>query len=183
MIRPSLLVLTTVAAAACAPAASLPPTSGAGTPAVTIETLEGAVVRLGDTDGVATVVVEASPDRVWSVLPQAYERLGIQVDVIDRAGRSYGTRGFTRSRLADRRTEEFVRCGAQGLGPGAGFYRMRLTIISTVRDAPGGHARLATEMGGLGTPADGTSTSGVRCVSTGKLEQRIHHLVAELLAG
>lgn len=165
--------------AACAPAA--PHASSAApepSPAI-METSTGISVRLG-ADGPARAAVDAPAGRVWAALPAVYEALGIPAEVSDPAAHTYGTQRFTRTRLGDRRTAEMVRCGNAGSGASAmSTYRIRLSILTTLRPGAGGGTELSTEVAGSATPVDGTSTGATRCVSTGELERRIAALAAE----
>lgn len=184
MARSVAAALLALIAAACAPAGSSPGSAPAGPPASIIETSTSVSVRLSEQAEAATVLLQASPEVVWVLLPEVYESLGIAAEIHDAEARAYGTRRFAQNRLGGKRTAEFVRCGHQGAGPSAASnYRVRLSIVSTLGSAPGVGTRLVTEVSGSATPVEGTSTAAVRCVSTGELEQRINALVAERLAG
>lgn len=177
-------VLLALLLIACSPAAPSPAPSPATRPASITETSTSVAIRLSESHEPATVTLDAPLERVWSIVPEVYQALGIPAEINDPGARVYGTRSFAQSRLGGKRTADYVRCGNEGAGPSAvSGYRVRLSVVSSLRSAPGGKTVLATEVNGSATPVEGTSTAAVRCASTGALEQRIHSLVSERAAG
>jgi len=171
-----------VLVAACASATPAPGTRSSGPPAAVVTTSTGAMVRLDPEMAGITVPLDASPDRVWTVLLEVYQALGVPAEINDATTWSYGTRRFSQSRLAGRRVAEFVRCGHEGAGASAmSAHRIRLSIVSSLKPARGGKTVLQTEVGGSATSIEGTSTAPVRCVSEGQLEQQIHAQVIQRL--
>lgn len=172
---------------ACASAGS-PSSAQSSSPVTTVdmEMPDGGAIRLEATSA-PTVTLSASSEQVWAVLPAVYAALEIPVEINDPAARVYGTRRFTRNRLDGKRVTHFIRCGSQGAGSGAlpvTSYRVRLSVLSSVEPGTAsGTALVATRVQGSATSVDGTSSATVGCSSTGALEQRIHRLLAEHLAG
>lgn len=178
-ITPAMLVALFASGCATAPAT---PARGE-TQASVIDSESGPFIRLGQQSASVIAPSGASPERIWSVLPAVYEKLGIRADINEAATRTIGTRSFTQSRLDGKRTSDWIRCGNQGSGPSSGgMYRTRLSIITSVEPASGGGSKIVTEIGGIATPVEGTSTGPVTCVSLGTIEQRIRELVDEQIA-
>lgn len=176
-------------ASACTSADS-PPSGQAPSPLGTrieIQMLDGAPAIRMDATRAPTVLLGASPEQVWGAIPAVYAALEIPAEIAEPAAFTYGTTRFTRSRLGGDRITRFLRCGSQGSGSGAlpvTAYRVRLSVISSVE--PGttaGTARLTTRVQGSATSVEGTGSAMVGCSSTGELEQRIHALLLERLAG
>ena len=167
---------------ACAPPAGAPTASPANTePAAVQEAAGGYVIRF-ENEAALSAALNSTPERVWSILPSVYQALRIPTEVYDPRTRSIGTQRFTELRIGDTRTVDLVRCGNEGAGPSAvSAYRVRLSIITTVRARPGNVSSLTTQVTATGTPVEGTSTATVRCVSTGEIERRILALTSEQL--
>ncbi len=163
--------------------ATTPETPVRATEASVIDSESGPFIRLGQQSGSVSVSSDAAPDRVWSVLPVVYEKLGIRAEVNEAATLTIGTRGFTQTRIEGKRTSDWIRCGNEGSGPSSGgMYRTRLSIITRVEPASGGGSNVVTEVSGTATPVEGTSTGPVACASVGTIEQRIRTLIEEQIA-
>ena len=175
-------LLTALVSSGCSSATSSAG-SGPGPSANVSETETGGFIRLNNDSKSVSVTLDAPPDKVWKVLPAVYGRLGISTEISDAFARMTGTTTFTQSRLAGKRTLDWIRCGNQGAGPSAGgMYRIRLSISSTARAGQDGKTDLVTDVSGTATRMEGTSTGAVACVSTGELEQRIVQVVMEELS-
>ena len=178
--------LIALVAAGCAtsiptPEAVAPPSTGLSASVVGSETVE---IRLAPDADEIHAVIKAPSEKVWALLPDVYKKLGIVgADVLDSNAEIFGTRNFTSRNLADKRTAEIVRCGNDVAGPSGGMYRTKLSIVTTVQPKIDGTTAIFTEIEGYATPAEGTSTDPVRCVSNGKLEKRIRTLLAERVLG
>jgi hypothetical protein len=166
--------------AACA---SAPPQTSPGSSASVVGTETGPIIKLSQESQSVTVSLDAPPAKVWSVLPGIYAKLAINTEMNDPAAMSIGTRSFTQSRLDGKRTTDWLRCGNSGSGPSSGgMFRTRLTITSSVKPAPNDKSYLVSEVTGIATPVEGTSTGPVSCASKGDLEQRIRELVVAEIA-
>lgn len=168
-------------AVGCASAATPPKVSPSDQPASATTTSTGYDIRVGGISP-SSVTLPVPPERVWPALAEAYGVLGIRTDIRDSVRRVLGTRRFTQSRLGNKDVKDLIRCGNQGAGPSAASaHRVQLSIVSSLV-ASGGGTVLMTEVSGVAEPVEGTSTSSVRCVSKGDIEQRIHGLVAARVA-
>ena len=164
------------------------PVQGTGTPSTGLpasvvgsETVE---IRLAaDADDIHAVI-KAPSEKVWALIPDVYKKLGIVgAEVLDTNTQTFGTRNFTSRNVADMRTAEVVRCGNDVAGPSGGMYRTKLSIATTVTPRIDGTTAISTVIEGFATPAEGTSTDAVRCVSNGTLEKRIRTQLNERLKG
>jgi hypothetical protein len=113
-----------------------------------------------------------TPEAVWSVLPAAYESLGIPLSVSDPATRTLGNTGFNvRRRLGSVPLVRYIDCGSTQGGPSAETYDVRLVINSVVRPGEGA-TTVATTVEAMGKPV-AFSGEYIRCSSTGVLEARV----------
>jgi hypothetical protein len=174
-------ILALLASAACAPASSeSAPASRPGHSRV-ITTGSGVDIQLAEDGPAAAKPVSASPAQVWAALPGVYEAVGITGAAGDERARVYGVRKLMiRRRLGKHALSRYLSCGnTPGGGLVADSYRVQLTVLTSVRPGSGSGSLVQTEVIASGHPTEGTSTSAVRCASTGVLEGRI----AELLSG
>lgn len=121
---------------------------------------------------------DASADEVWSLLPAVYADLQIEPDVVETAGRRFGSANVTGLRVAGEPMHELMRCGAQATGlQTTTRMRVKMTVISTVEPLGANRSAVTTRITGTGSRIDGTSTGSIACVSTGRLEERIAGLI------
>jgi hypothetical protein len=114
----------------------------------------------------------STPDAVWSVLPAAYESLGIPLSMTDASTRTLGNAGFNlRRRLGSVPLVRYIDCGSTQGGPSAETYDIRLVVNSVVR-AGEAATTLSTTIEAMGKPV-AFSGEYIRCSSTGVLETRI----------
>jgi hypothetical protein len=176
------ILLVLAATIACASTPAIPNEGPPGMPA-SVTGSETVNVRLAAESEAMHAEVNADPEKVWKLLPEIYEKLGITGEVLNSDATMFGTRKFTGRSVGGMRTNEFVRCGNDVAGPSGGMYRTNLSIVTSVMGTGSGKTSLSTQIEGFATPAEGTSTEAVRCVSTGRLEKRIRTLLTERLGG
>mgnify|MGYP006952743524 CR=1 FL=1 len=137
--------------------------------------------RLSSDDRGMATPLPATPDRIWTELPEVYKALGMEIDVLDPASRTVGSRRAPASQLRVPRNRPVARC-AEGAGlPGTTRYRIQVTVTTTLTPVSAEETRVVTRVSGVGTPFEGTSTGQVACASTGELEQRIHQMLRDRL--
>lgn len=176
------LVMPAMACASSPGSAPLEGAASGGRPELK-EASSGTVIQLPGDQPSRRIEVEASPDTAWAALPLVYEELGIAGRVLDTGSRTFGARRFRTRQIGGRRTEEYVRCASQSMGPSAvAGYRLELSVVSRVERSPGGQGAVSTYVTGSASAIDGTSTSPVRCVTTGRLEERIARMLSERAA-
>ena len=175
------IIVVTIGCATSVPTPEAGAPSPTGLPA-SVNGSETVEIRLAPDPNEIHAVIKAPSDKVWALLPDVYKKIGIVgAEVLDSNLQIYGTRNFTSRNLADMRTSEIVRCGNDVAGPSGGMYRTKLSITTSVEPRIGGGTTITTQIEGYATPAEGTSTDAVRCVSNGKLEKRIKTLLNERL--
>jgi hypothetical protein len=129
-------------------------------------------------------VLPYDADVVWSVVPQAYEDLGLTVVRNRNApGREYMTPQLrVRDRLYGMRNSEFIDCGSQIGGSLEEIGEVTLALITRVDPVSGGTA-VRTQMNAYARRRD-VSAQPVWCPSRGVLEQAVAESIqARLAAG
>ncbi len=140
------------------------------------------VGELGSTEmhnegGFAMHGIDHAPDSVWAVLPEVYERLGIDEAGAVPAERLYGARNVRVRRIEGQRLSTFIDCGTGPTAtPRADEYDVRMTVVTRVLDGEAGASRLETTVQAAARPR-GVSGNPVDCASRGSLEARIATLV------
>lgn len=127
-----------------------------------------------------------SPDDVWNVMKDVYQRLGFPVSRFDPATRSIAADGFpVRRRLGGQSVSRYVDCGRTVAGPNADTYTVWLRVATTVVPLDSGSVSLKTEVSGSAAdPSMGPGgASRVLCTSLGTLEERIATTAREALLG
>lgn len=166
--------------AACGPTVYTPGTTSEPNPRI-VETASGYEVHVRNDNLAMSQAVDAPLDRVWAMLPEVFQELGITAGVLDPETHAFGNQGVNVSRVGGERVEAYVRCGNEGAGPSAANrYRTRLSVVTSLQGA-GSRTVVSTLVGGTGTTMEGTSTERIGCVSNGRLEARIAALISQRL--
>lgn len=178
-----ILILPALLTLGCAPR-NTPGTGGPPDAAPSIHaTSTGIEVRLSNPEHGLSAPLPAAPPIVFDALISVMQDWEIEPDVLDSRQRRYGANRITRSRIAGESSADLLRCANMGAGPSAvGRLRIRLSVLSQVDPGEDGGSVLTTRVEGTATPVDGTSTSMVNCISTGKLEERIANAVRMVVA-
>lgn len=127
----------------------------------------------------SNAVLEHPADRVWSLVPSAYQLLTIPVSGIDSTNKRVVGTVQARRTFRDQPVSNFVDCGTSLTGLNANTYSVAMRLTTQVEPTGAGASRLRTLV-----DANGTNTGGntVRCSSTGELELQILNLVREGLS-
>ena len=137
-------------------------------------------VGLGE-ETTASHTLDAPPDRVFSVLPAVYQRLGVEVTVIDRTAMQVGNTQFRPRRIAGKRLSEYLECGrGMTAAPHADTYEVSMSLLSRVAEADEGRTRLIVEINASAKPRD-FGGHAVRCGSKGTLEMLMADLALEAM--
>ena len=154
--------------------------SGSESQAVRVTAPGGGELRLRANDQVNLVIVSDTLTRVWSVLPAAYDSLGLTPDptLLDPKLRVIGTGSVKlRRKLGDAPLSRYIDCGnSTQIGPSADSYDIMLTVKTQLLPQPGGATGVSTIVEAAGKPmnfAQGYSS----CGTTGKLEKAIGDVV------
>jgi hypothetical protein len=150
--------------------------SAAGAPVVTSQT-PVAPTQAGQTHEAEVVSgradLQASLDKVWDALPQAYASLKIPITVNEPANHIMGAeRMRTHHYLGDVRLSKLLDCGETEGGMNADTYDVNLSMLTQLQSNAAGGTTVTTKVDAAAKPA---STSGQynSCVSTGQLETRL----------
>lgn len=175
-----LFVLVTCAAlAGCASARQAPPRPA---DVITTVTTSGSTVQLSSQVRVENTRVPRAAPRVWPVLPEVYEELGLPIETLQPDSLLLGNdRLVLMSRLAGEPISRFVRCGGTaGIVEIADRYRVEIALFSAVVVVDRTNTLLQTSM--TASARDPFSNTAPRqCISTGELERRIANAVHERL--
>jgi hypothetical protein len=110
-------------------------------------------------------------DKAFSLLPKAYESLGLTPTVNDPKARIVGVQNLVIHKpIGGERLSRLLDCGVDVTGPNADYYEVHLTVLSGVQASEGG-STLVTRVAAWAAP-NGLSSS-VRCASTGRLEEKV----------
>lgn len=169
---PLLALAAAVAASGCASS------SGGGT-AATARPMTQSIGVSGTSDRLAiapssgpnTNALDFPPDRIWRVLPAAFDSIAVPVARIDPASRVIGNEGYKiRQRLGRLPLSRYIDCGETQIGPNADSYEVILTFVVQVQ-AMGTGSRLVTTFEAVSRPLT-FSQAYSRCTSRGTLEAR-----------
>ncbi|MGD8276402.1 MAG: hypothetical protein PVH00_00185 [Gemmatimonadota bacterium] len=173
--RPCSLLSLLVLAAGCAagPSGRLV----TGQPA----SMEGAEVRVTDTEPSVLEFPGATVEAVWKILPAVFSILEIPASVIDADARLYGNGRVTETRVAGRATRDLFRCGDDAsLSPSQ--YRVQFGISAQPRPGPRGGVELFVQTTAFGRFVSASRSGTTHCVSNGTLETSIKEQVDIALA-
>lgn len=120
-------------------------------------------------------VIAAKPEFVMNAIRQAYDGFMIPITLDDRPTRRIGNPDFQRSRqFMGKRMVELLDCGGGITGPNALTYRIYMSLITKVKDAPNGQSEVSVQLLATGKDlASGASSDRIPCGSSGKMEQRL----------
>jgi hypothetical protein len=177
------LALLALTLSGCA-AASTPAADVAASPTTQIRKTGTGIDVVAANDAVAIGSDLPLPvDRVWDALPRAYTAIAIPVLMVDPASHTLGNINFhPHGSLQGQRISSFLDCGSTGVSgaPVADVYSVRMSVRSHVVAATGG-SRVETTVTGAARNMDGTGSSEIHCVSTGKLENALSAAVVTSL--
>jgi hypothetical protein len=112
-------------------------------------------------------------DRVWGVLPAAYDSLGIPVTRLDPKDHVIGNPGFVvRRRLGKTHLGRYLDCGSTQGAPSVDSYDVNLSVISQAYSDAAGSTIVSTIVDARAKPVF-ASAEWSRCTSTGRLEAAI----------
>jgi hypothetical protein len=118
-------------------------------------------------------------DRAWAAIPTVFGELGINPNVVDSKLHVFGNAGASlRRSLGGQRMSRYFDCGATAGISNADDYDLLVRVITQIIPAEAGLSALRSQVEATGH-ANATSGQVVRCSSTGALEERIAHMVAD----
>ncbi|MEA3244625.1 MAG: hypothetical protein U9Q74_00570 [Gemmatimonadota bacterium] len=166
-------VLFLVGAAACASSSTV----GGSTRPVSQDISIGAGgsgdrLTIAPSSGPNVNTLDFAPDRVWKVLPAAFDSVAVPIAHLDPATKTIGNEGFKiRQRLGKVSLSRYFDCGTTQIGPNADSYDVFLTVMVQVQ-AAGTGSKLVTNVEASARPIT-FSQAYSRCSSRGSLEARL----------
>ena len=131
-------------------------------------------VQITNRPGLGTAVIEATPDRVWAVLPAVYAELGIPLSQTDPSQKLLSAQNARISRIGGKRLSTYFRCGGT-YGDNADSGNAYVTARTQVITAADGKTLARTEVRAAAS-AEGMTMG--ECGSTGLLEKAIGDAIA-----
>jgi hypothetical protein len=125
--------------------------------------------------------VEPRVLEVWAMMPEVFERLGIEIDMADPRTASLGNSGFRTRRIEGRQMSRYLDCGSGIGGAYADTYEVTASILVQLFAAPEGGTVIRSVFDAYARARD-VRGSSLHCQSRGELERRIWALVAEIAA-
>jgi hypothetical protein len=184
-------LLLLLAATGCASGASAPPqdavqiqesarvvTPGSGTSSI-VQT------RTTSEDFVRTSSVPGAPDRLWPALAGVFDELKLRVTLRNDASRQLGSQGQrVRGAIGGTRLSLMFSCGAAaGGGQAADSYELTIDVTSQVMSGPTAQESSLRSFATAVARPMSTSGEPVRCMSTGRLEEKIAAAATKRLVG
>lgn len=177
---PTLLLasVSAMALAACASSGTSTGSSGGAkdTPVTRRPLLtSGSGVVYGDAPLDDARVIAAPPAAVLDATRAAYAGFSIPVTLDDPATKRVGNPDFQRTReFMGKRMVELVNCGGSITGPNAISFRIFMSLVTRVQDAPNGQSKVTVQLVAAGKDiASGASVDKIPCGSTGRIESRL----------
>jgi hypothetical protein len=121
-------------------------------------------------------------ERAWTLLPMAYEALGLPLSTVDSRQRLLAASNVrAQGRLGGTWVSRYVECGVSTSGlPNADSYVVLLDVqTQLVPSGDGARAGLSSAVRATARPSSTASNAPINCVSTGTLERRIAQVVRE----
>ena len=168
-------LLALVAACASGPNTGVSPTNQTTTQVFVSGTTEPTLIR-GDAPVGSTVATAFTPDSAMAMLRIAYAQASIPVLLFDPATGRVGNQRFIVRRSLNREPmSRFVNCGQTLTANHADTDEINMSIVSTVRPAPGGGSQVETLLVATARDrASGNVGDMLPCSTRGTLETRIH---------
>jgi hypothetical protein len=130
-------------------------------------------------DGPTIHTTAANVDRVWRVLPAAFDSLGIPVTRVDPKLKIIGTEGLKiRQHLKRVPLSRYLDCGQTQIGPNADSYEVFLVLLVQVKPAPNAadNTQVVTTFEASARPL--TFSQGYsRCTTSTTLEKRLLEMI------
>lgn len=128
--------------------------------------------------------VPAAGGRAFAALAAVYAELRLTPELRDSATLQVGNPSFyRRETLAGRQMSTYLSCGEGMTGPYADYYRIYMTLLSTVTPLGSDSATLRTVFLASAMNVTEGARQPMPCESTGRLEIRIHQELLKRVSG
>jgi hypothetical protein len=171
--RASLTVFALAVAACAGSTSSSAPAPASQTVRVSGSTF-GGTLRMDANPSSHVHELAAPVDQVWRALPAVFDSLGIPVAILDAPNHRMGNQSFKiRSRLKGVPLSRYIDCGnSTQIGANADSYEVNLVVMTEVKPAEGGTAKLITEFQAMAKPVN-FSQDFSACSSKGLFETKL----------
>jgi hypothetical protein len=115
------------------------------------------------------------------MMPEVFERLGIEIDMADPRTASLGNSGFRAGRIEGRQLSRYLDCGSGLTGAYADVYEVTASLLVQLFADPEGGTVVRSVFDAYARARD-VRSSAIHCQSRGDLERRIWGLVEEIAA-
>jgi hypothetical protein len=123
----------------------------------------------------------ASPEEVWTVLPNVFEELGIEINYRNPAARGVGNNQFVARRIGGARNSRYLDCGYGATAtPNADAYEVTASLMASVRPGEGGGTLLET-LFTASARAREVSGGVITCNSKGVLERKLVEMLTSMM--
>ena len=174
-ITPAALLALAAACATASPGTSVSPTNQTTSQVIISGTTEPTSIT-SDAPVASTIRTAMRPDTALIMLQAAYAASNVPVTLIEpAAGRIGNPRFVVRSRLNGEALSQYLNCGQTLTSNHADRDQIIMSIITTVRPAPGGGSTVETLLTATAQDrASGNVGDMLPCTTRGALESRIH---------
>lgn len=141
------------------------------------------VMSVSGENGTISVTIGAPLQRVWTVLPLAFDSTGVSLTLIDPKKHLMANEGFkVRQKLGKERLSTYFECGTTQVGPNADSYELYVTVHANLEVPKGDSTRtkMTVAVSGAAKPMQFAQDYS-RCTSKTMLERRMLDVVAELV--
>ena len=152
------LVLVSIVAAGCAPAATSQ-TAASPDRVVAVDDTRGSSIRTHSDAKAASITLAASADQVFTAVTESYATIKVPVTYQDKGLGELGNKKFVMSRTFDgQRVSTYLNCGDDPFGgPNADANPVQVSIITRARASGGTSTTLETLVSGVTFKASGSS--------------------------
>lgn len=169
----TLVAVSLVGAIGCASGSGAAPMSSSGQAQQSLSVVgSSSSMSINPATGPNINNLDFAPDRIWRVLPAAFDSIGVPVTQIDPVQRVMGNPGFKiRQRIGTVALSRYVDCGTTQIGPNADSYDVYLTVLVQVRPSGTGSV-ITTNFESAARPITFAQDYS-RCTSRGSLEAKL----------
>jgi hypothetical protein len=167
-------VLALALLTACASSNPAPAHTTRATETIRVVGGSGALTLTTTGTSTASVGTIQSPiDRVWAVLPAAFDAVGIPVGSVDAKTHSIGNEGFkARRRLGSTSLSRYFDCGSTQGGASAETYELNVAVFTQLLPDTSGSTTFSTTVTAVARPVS-LAVDYVRCTTLMRLEQKL----------
>lgn len=134
-----LALLTLAGLVACGGATTTTVGGGRDVTTVSMGGSAGGTLRIRRDDEGAKAIIGLPMEKLWALLPEAYDSIGVPVTLRDQRQRLFGTDGVkVRQRIGGVPLSRFFDCGTTQVGNNADSYEVFLAVMTRLTPAEGG---------------------------------------------